>query len=85
VLVPELKPGDVLVWGNRKPHKSEEAVEAAGARVVPLPRYSPDLTPIEETASKVKGSLARRAGQDEWGISGQAEGAPLWVAVACLD
>ena len=40
VLVPELKPGDVVIWDNLKPHQSEEAieaVEAAGAEVVPLP------------------------------------------------
>jgi transposase len=58
VLVPELRPGDVVVWDNVKPHQSEEAVEAveaAGARVVPLPPYSADLTPIEEMFSKVKG------------------------------
>jgi transposase len=64
VLVPELKPGDVVIWDNLKPHQSEEAVEAieaAGAEVVPLPSYSPDLTPIEEMISKVKGSL-RSAG-----------------------
>jgi transposase len=57
VLVPELRPGDVVVWDNVKPHQSDEAVEAveaAGARVVPLPPYSPDLTPVEEMVSKVK-------------------------------
>src|SRR3954453_8259524 len=66
VLVPELKPGDVVVWDNLKPHESEEAVEAveaAGARVVPLPPWSPDLTPIEEMFSKVKGSLRSAAGR----------------------
>ena len=60
VLVPELRPNDVVIWDNLKPHESEEAieaVEAAGARVVPLPPWSPDLTPIEEMFSKVKGSL----------------------------
>jgi transposase len=64
VLVPELKPGDVVIWDNLKPHESEEAieaVEAAGARVVPLPPWSPDLTPIEEMISKVKGSLRSAA------------------------
>ena len=64
VLVPELSPGDVVVWDNLQPHKSEEAVEAVeatGARVVPLPPWSPDLTPIEEMVSKVKGSLRSAA------------------------
>jgi transposase len=64
VLVPELKPGDVVIWDNLKPHQSEEAVEAveaAGAEVVPLPPWSPDLTPIEEMVSKVKGSLRSAA------------------------
>jgi transposase len=64
VLVPELRPGDVVIWDNPKPHQSEEAAEAverAGARVRPLPPWSPDLTPIEEMFSKVKEAL-RSAG-----------------------
>ena len=64
VLVPELKPGDVVIWDNLKPHQSEEAieaVEAAGAEVMPLPPWSPDLTPIEEMFSKVKGALRSAA------------------------
>jgi transposase len=60
------RPGDVVIWDNLKPHESEEAieaVEAAGAEVevVPLPPWSPDLTPIEEMVSKVKGSLRSAA------------------------
>ena len=64
VLVPELQPGDVVVWDNLPSHRSEEAVEAvegAGARVVPLPSWSPDLTPIEEMVSKVKGAMRSMA------------------------
>ena len=64
VLVPELRPGGVVIWDNIKPHRSEEAVEAveaAGAQVVPLPPYSPDLTPIEEMVSKVKGAMRSAA------------------------
>jgi transposase len=64
VLVPELKPGDVVIWDNIQPHRSDEAieaVEAAGAKVVPLPPYSPDLTPVEEMVSKVKGAMRSAA------------------------
>src|SRR4051795_2390342 len=66
VLVPELKPGDVVIWDNLKPHQSEEAIEAveeAGAEVVPLPPYSPDYSPIEEMFSKVKGAMRSAAGR----------------------
>ena len=64
VLVPELRPGDVVIWDNLKPHRAErvvEAVEGAGAEVIPLPPWSPDLSPIEEMYSKVKGALRSAA------------------------
>lgn len=60
VLAPELRAGDVVVWDHLSPHKSVSAVaaiEAAGARVEPLPVYSPDLSPIEEMFSKIKEGL----------------------------
>jgi transposase len=66
VLVRELRPGDVVVWDNLKPHQSEDAIEAvedAGAEVVPLPPYSPDYMPIEEMFSKVKGAMKSAAGR----------------------
>ena len=49
---------------NLQPHKNAgviEAIEAVGARVVPLPPYSPDEAPIEELFSKVKGFLRTAA------------------------
>jgi transposase len=60
MLVPELHPDDVVIWDNLPPHKAPAvvaAVEQAGARVVPLPPSSPDLTPIEEMFSTVKEAL----------------------------
>ena len=63
-MVPELRPGDVVIWDNLKPHKNAEAVQAieqAGATVKPLPPHSPDLTPIEKLWSKAKGALRSAA------------------------
>jgi transposase len=62
VLVPELHEGEVVVFDNLKPHLSAQvatAIENAGARVLPLPPYSPDYTPMEEMISKVKQALRR--------------------------
>src|SRR5205823_8868780 len=62
VLVPELHAGDVVVLDNLKPHLAAgvaAAIERAGARVLPLPPYSPDYTPIEGMNSKVKAFLRR--------------------------
>jgi transposase len=57
VLVPTLRPGDVVVMDNLAAHKRPDVrrlVEAAGAAVLYLPPYSPDLNPIEMIWSKVK-------------------------------
>jgi transposase len=62
VLVPEQHEGDVVVFDNLKPHLSAgvaASIEGAGARVLPLPPYSPDYTPIEEMFSKFKEFLRR--------------------------
>jgi len=62
VLVPALRPGDVVVFDNLSSHLGPavfEAIERAGARVLPLPPYSPDYTPIEEMFSKFKEFLRR--------------------------
>jgi transposase len=60
VLVPALRPGDIVVMDNRSPHKSDPTlalITHAGAQVRFLPAYSPDLNPIEKMWSKVKGLL----------------------------
>ena len=60
VLLPTLKPGDVVILDNLSPHKhpaTTRLVEQAGARVRFLPPYSPDLNPIEKMWSKVKAML----------------------------
>lgn len=64
VLVPALKPGDVVIMDNLGSHKGKAvraAIRAAKAHLFFLPPYSPDLNPIEQVFSKLK-ALARKAG-----------------------
>jgi transposase len=61
-LVPTLGHGDIVLMDNLPVHKVvgvEEAIEAAGATLLYLPRYSPDLNPIEPAFSKVKAHLRK--------------------------
>ena len=61
-LVPTLKPGDVVVLDNLSAHKVKEArkaIYAAGARMIFLPPYHPDLNPLEEGWSKLKNCLRK--------------------------
>lgn len=63
-LVPELHAGDVVVFDNLSPHLTanvRKAIKRAGAKVLPLPPYSSDYTPIEEMWSKMKQRLRRLA------------------------
>ena len=77
MLAPALRPGDVVVLDNLPAHKVagvEEAIRAAGASLMPLPAYSPDLNPIEQVFAKLK-SLLRRAAtrtrDDLWNTIGK--------------
>jgi transposase len=57
VLCPALKPGDVVVMDNLSSHKVSgvrKLIETAGAEVLYLPPYSPDLNPIEKAWAKLK-------------------------------
>jgi transposase len=60
VLVPTLRPGDVVVLDNLAVHRQPEvraAIEQVGARVRFLPPYSPDFNPIEQAFAKLKAFL----------------------------
>lgn len=61
-LAPALGEGQMVVMDNLQVHKSKrvrELIEERGASVLLLPSYSPDLNPIEEAFSKIKGFLRR--------------------------
>ena len=63
-LVPTLRPGDIVILDNLGSHKSaalRRIIRDAGARLWFLPPYSPDLNPIEQAFSKLKGHLRERA------------------------
>ena len=72
VLVPELRPGDIVVMDNLPAHKVtgvREAIETAGATLRYLPPYSPDFNPIEMAFSKLKALLRKAAARtipDHW-------------------
>ena len=79
-LAPQLRPGDVVIWDNHKPHQDahvKQAIEQAGATLVPLPPFSSDLTPIEELWSKAKEYLRAAAARTTETLY-DAMGAALW-------
>ena len=76
LLVPELTKGDIVIMDNLSAHKVKgvrSAIEAAGAKLVYLPPYSPDFNPIEMVFAKLKARLRKAA----------ARTIPqLWLAIA---
>ena len=78
VLLPTLRPGDVVIMDNLSSHKRasvREMIEAKGARLRFLPPYSPDFNPIEMAFSKFKALLRKAA---ERTVDG------LWTAIGRL-
>ena len=64
VLVPTLRPGQIVVMDNLPAHKLPSvraAIQATGARLLLLPPYSPDFNPIESTFAKLKAILRKAA------------------------
>jgi transposase len=76
-LAPALAPGDVVVLDNLAAHKVKgvrQAIAAAGAALLSLPPYSPDLTPIEQLFAKLKAllrKLAARTRDELWRAIGR--------------
>ena len=78
VLVPELRPGDVVTLDNLSSHKGARGralIEAAGARLLDLPLDSPDFSPIENAFAKLKALLRKAA---ERTVEG------LWTTIGSL-
>lgn len=76
ILAPTLSPGDIVILDNLAAHKSAAAravIEAAGAKLLFLPPYSPDLNPIENAFSKLKALLRKAAARSV---------EQLWKAIA---
>ena len=91
-----LKPGDVVIMDNLSSHKRTSIrtlIEAAGARLLFLPPYSPDFNPIEKAFSRLKAML-RKVGERTvpacgpssagWSISSSRRSAPSTSAPAAM-
>ena len=64
VLCPTLKPGDIVIMDNLGSHKRKAvrtAIRSLGAKLMFLPKYSPDLNPIEQVFAKLKHLLRKAA------------------------
>ncbi len=64
VLLPTLRPGDIVVMDNLGSHKGKvvrQLIRSVGAKLFFLPKYSPDLNPIEQVFAKLKHLLRKAA------------------------
>lgn len=77
VLVPTLRPGDIVIMDNLGSHKGQPvrtAIRKAGAKLFFLPPYSPDLNPIEQVFAKLKHLMraaAERTVEATWKAAGR--------------
>ena len=68
VLVPTLRPGEIVIMDNLGSHKGKavrQAIRKVGAKLIFLPKYSPDLNPIEQVFAKLKHLLRKTAPRSE--------------------
>ncbi len=71
-LVPTLSPNDIVIADNLGSHKSSavrSAIRRVGARLILLPKYSPDLNPIEQVFAKLKHLLRKAAARSREAVS----------------
>ena len=71
ILIPERRPGDIVIMDNLSSHKGQGArqlIEAAGAALLFLPPYSPDFNPIENAFAKLKALLRKAAARTVDGL-----------------
>jgi transposase len=83
-LVPSLRGGQIVVVDNLSAHKSERAralLEERGSQLLYLPPYSPDLNPIEQAFSKIKGALRKAGARTREGLI-EALGAAISAVTA---
>jgi putative transposase len=89
VLVPTLKPGDLVIIDNLGSHKGKavrQAIRAAGAKLFFLPKYSPDLNPIEKFFAKLKHWLRKAASRTVDAVyNAVAEILPLTSPAECSN
>ncbi len=89
VLLPELRPGDIVIMDNLSSHKGPNVramIEAAGASLLYLPPYSPDFNPIENAFAKLKALLrkaAKRSLEGLWTAIGQF--IPCFTPTECAN
>jgi len=86
VLLPSLKPAQIVVMDNlgaHRPKRVRELIEQRGCELLYLPSYSPDLNPIEEAFAKIKNLLCRAAARSKEALL-EAIGAAL-SAVSAAD
>jgi putative transposase len=89
VLAPTLKPGDLVIIDNLGSHKGKavrQAIRAAGAKLFFLPKYSPDLNPIEKFFAKLKHWLRKAASRTVDAVyNAVAEILPLTSPAECSN
>lgn len=85
VLAPTLRAGDIVIMDNLASHKVagvREAIEAAGATMMLLPAYSPDLNPIEQAFAKLKARLRKQAHRTRDALWNALANLAEWFGVA---